>query len=166
MNFIWPYTCNKKVLWLFICYLTICMDLREIGWGGMDWIRLAQERDLWRALLNTAMNLWVPWNVGNFLSSWAIGAFSRRTQLRGVRWLVMSFSHRVCFRVRTQLAALCSKLCRLGDETPSNVKRREWDKRIKKIKERRRGRWLNAWKKWFRGISLFCPVTVCGFDVP
>jgi hypothetical protein len=38
----------------------IKMDLREIGWGRMDWIDLAQDRDQWRARLNTAMNLWVP----------------------------------------------------------------------------------------------------------
>jgi hypothetical protein len=35
-------------------------DLREIGWGGMDWIDLVQVRDQWRALVNTVMNLWVP----------------------------------------------------------------------------------------------------------
>jgi hypothetical protein len=35
------------------------MDLREIGWDGMDWIGLAQNRDRWRALVNTAMNLQV-----------------------------------------------------------------------------------------------------------
>jgi hypothetical protein len=33
------------------------IDLREIGWGGMDWIDLAQESDQWRALVNTEMNL-------------------------------------------------------------------------------------------------------------
>jgi hypothetical protein len=38
----------------------IKMDLREIGWGGMDWIDLAQIRDHWRALVNTIMNLRVP----------------------------------------------------------------------------------------------------------
>jgi hypothetical protein len=32
------------------------MDLVEIGWGGVDWIRLAQDRDKWRALLNSVMN--------------------------------------------------------------------------------------------------------------
>jgi hypothetical protein len=38
----------------------IKMDLREIERGGMDWIDLAQDRDQWRAVVNTAMNLRVP----------------------------------------------------------------------------------------------------------
>jgi hypothetical protein len=38
----------------------IKMDLREIGWGGVDWIDLAQDRDQWRALVNVVMNLRVP----------------------------------------------------------------------------------------------------------
>jgi hypothetical protein len=37
----------------------IRMDLREIGWGSVDWIQLAQDRDRWWASVNTAMNLWV-----------------------------------------------------------------------------------------------------------
>jgi hypothetical protein len=32
------------------------MDLREIGWGVMDWVDLTQDRDKWRALVNTAVN--------------------------------------------------------------------------------------------------------------
>jgi hypothetical protein len=38
----------------------IKMDLREIGWDGVDWIDLAQDRDQWRALVNTVMNLRAP----------------------------------------------------------------------------------------------------------
>jgi hypothetical protein len=38
----------------------IKMDPRKIGWDGLDWIHLAQDRDEWRALVNTAMNLRVP----------------------------------------------------------------------------------------------------------
>jgi hypothetical protein len=38
----------------------IKIDLREIEWVGVDWIELAQEKEQWRALVNTAMNLWVP----------------------------------------------------------------------------------------------------------
>jgi hypothetical protein len=35
----------------------IRMDLREIGWGSVDWIRLAQDRDRWRAVVSAVMNL-------------------------------------------------------------------------------------------------------------
>jgi hypothetical protein len=35
----------------------IRMDFREIGLGGVDWIRLAQDRDRWRAVVNTVVNL-------------------------------------------------------------------------------------------------------------
>jgi hypothetical protein len=38
----------------------IKMDLREIVWDGMDWIDLAQDRDHWKALVNTAINFRVP----------------------------------------------------------------------------------------------------------
>jgi hypothetical protein len=38
----------------------IKIDLRGIGWGGMDWIDLAQDRDHWRILVNMVMNLWAP----------------------------------------------------------------------------------------------------------
>jgi hypothetical protein len=38
----------------------IKIDLRDIGWDGVDWIDLALDRDQWRALVNTVMNLRVP----------------------------------------------------------------------------------------------------------
>jgi hypothetical protein len=38
----------------------INVDIKEKGWGGMNWIDLAQNRDKWRALVKTAMNIRVP----------------------------------------------------------------------------------------------------------
>ena len=57
----------------------IRMDLQEVGCGYMDWIGPAQDRDSWRTLVSAVMNLRVPWNAGNFLSSWKPVSFWRRT---------------------------------------------------------------------------------------
>jgi hypothetical protein len=38
----------------------IKMDLRELGWDSVDWIKVAQDRDQWRAVVNTVMNFKVP----------------------------------------------------------------------------------------------------------
>jgi hypothetical protein len=43
----------------------IKIDLREIGWDGMDWIDLVQDRDRWRTLVNTVMNLRVHKMLGS-----------------------------------------------------------------------------------------------------
>jgi hypothetical protein len=40
--------------------VNIEMDLREIDWASMDWIDLAEDRDQWRVVVNTVMNLRVP----------------------------------------------------------------------------------------------------------
>jgi hypothetical protein len=47
----------------------IKIDLKETGYDGLDWIHLAQDRFQWRALVNTVMNLGVPYKAGNFLTS-------------------------------------------------------------------------------------------------
>jgi hypothetical protein len=47
---------RSRPRWLDI----IRMDLVEVGWGDVDWIGLAQDRDKWRALVNSVLNLWVP----------------------------------------------------------------------------------------------------------
>jgi hypothetical protein len=47
----------------------IRMDLREIDLEGMDWIHLAQDRNHWRTLVNTVVNLRIPYEAGSFLSS-------------------------------------------------------------------------------------------------
>jgi hypothetical protein len=48
----------------------IKINLREIGWDGMDWIELAQDRDQWRALVNMVMSLRAPsdcWELSEWL---------------------------------------------------------------------------------------------------
>jgi hypothetical protein len=60
----------------------IKIDLREIGWNGMDWIDLAEDRDQWRSLVNMVMNLRILQNAGKFMSGCTIVSFSRRVQLR------------------------------------------------------------------------------------
>jgi hypothetical protein len=52
-------------------------NLERWDGGGMDWIDLAQDKDQWRTLLNTILNLLIPWNIGKFLNSCATGGFSR-----------------------------------------------------------------------------------------
>jgi hypothetical protein len=46
----------------------IRMDLLEAGWGDVDWIGLAQDRDRWRALVNSVLDLRVPRNAGKLSS--------------------------------------------------------------------------------------------------
>jgi len=63
----------------------IRMDLQEVVCGYMDWIGLVQDRDRWRTLVSAILNLRVPWNWGNFLTSCKPVSFSRRTLHHGVR---------------------------------------------------------------------------------
>ena len=51
------------------CVDNIRIDFQEVGCGYVDWIGLAQDRDRWRTLVSAVMNLRVPRNAGNFLTS-------------------------------------------------------------------------------------------------
>jgi len=53
----------------------------------VDCIDLAEDRDRWRAVVKTVMNLWVPWNWGNYLTSWGLVRFSRKDSASWI-WLV------------------------------------------------------------------------------
>jgi hypothetical protein len=66
------------------CEDNIKMGVREVEWGSMDWIHLAQDRHQYLDHVNTIMKLRVPENMGKFFSIYATGGFSRRTQLHGV----------------------------------------------------------------------------------
>ena len=83
----------------------IRMDLQEVGCGYMDWIRLAQNRDRWRTLVSAVMNLRVPWNAGNFLTSCKPVSFSRRILHHGVSNVMaidskdVKLTHCNCFRM-------------------------------------------------------------------
>jgi hypothetical protein len=56
------------------------MDLLGLGWGDMDWIGLAQDRDRWRALVNSVLNLRVPENAGKLPSALTTLGFSSGAQ--------------------------------------------------------------------------------------
>ena len=62
----------------------IKMDLHEVEWRSMDWTDLAQDRGRWRANVNAVVNILVPQNAGNFLTSWEPLSFSSRTVLHGI----------------------------------------------------------------------------------
>ena len=59
----------------------IKMDLQDVGWKGRDWINPAQGRDMWQAPVYAVMNLRVPQNAGNSLTSRGRVNFSQRTLL-------------------------------------------------------------------------------------
>jgi hypothetical protein len=66
------------------CEDIIRMDLWEVGCVFFDWMDLVHDRDKWCALVIAVINLWVPENARNFMTSCRPVRFSRRTLLHGV----------------------------------------------------------------------------------
>jgi hypothetical protein len=62
----------------------IRMDLEEVGWCDVDWIGLAQDRNRWRALVNSVLNLRIPWDAGKLSSGLASSGLSSSAQLHRV----------------------------------------------------------------------------------
>jgi hypothetical protein len=62
----------------------IRMDFGEVGWGGVDWIGLAQDRNRWRALVNSVLNLLVARNAGKLSSGLTSSGLSSSAQLHRV----------------------------------------------------------------------------------
>jgi hypothetical protein len=63
-----------------------------VGQGSMDLNELAKDTDMWRVLVNAVMNLRVPQNSGNFLTSYKIVRFSRRNLHHGVSKYLNKYS--------------------------------------------------------------------------
>jgi hypothetical protein len=96
----------------------IKMDLGEIGWGGVDWIRLAQDRDKWRPLVDAIMNLRVQKNASKLSSGYTTGGLSGSAQLHRVKLLIQhvrlrSYSLKSEFIVGITLNEFCEMECGL-----------------------------------------------------
>jgi hypothetical protein len=60
----------------------IRMDLGELGWGDVDWTCLAKDTNRWRALVNSVLNIWVPYSAGKLSSGPTTGSLSSSAHLR------------------------------------------------------------------------------------
>jgi hypothetical protein len=66
----------------------IRMDLGDVGWGDVDWIGMAQDRNRWWALVNSVLNLRVPWNTEKLSSFLTSSGLSSSAQLHRVSYSV------------------------------------------------------------------------------
>jgi hypothetical protein len=65
-------------------WVDIRMDLGEVGWVDVDWIGVVQDRNRWRALVNSVLNLRVPRNAGTLSSGLTSSGLSSSAQLHRV----------------------------------------------------------------------------------
>jgi hypothetical protein len=87
----------------------IRMDLGEVGWGDVDWIGLAQDRNRWRVLLNSVLNFRVPYNTGKLSSGLTTGGLSSSAQLHGVSYYMFRPAWpSPCVRTSVVRELLCS----------------------------------------------------------
>jgi hypothetical protein len=94
-------------------FYNIRMDLVEVGWSGVDWIGLAQDRDRWRALVNSVLNLQVPENAGKLLSVQTTRDLPSSAQLHGV--ILVSVFERGILKI-LQFASLSCILRKLRNQ--------------------------------------------------
>jgi hypothetical protein len=66
------------------------MGLLEIGWFGVDWVDLDQDKDKWRAHVNSLMNLRIPHNSEIFSSGFRTGGLLGSAQVNKVSWFSLS----------------------------------------------------------------------------
>jgi hypothetical protein len=60
------------------------MNLGEVGWGDVDWIGLAKDRNMWRAVVNSVLNIRAPRNFGKLSNGLASSGLSGSAQLHTV----------------------------------------------------------------------------------
>jgi hypothetical protein len=71
------------------------MVLQKVGWGCMDRIDMAQDRDRWWALVNAVMNLRAPKNAWSLLTSSGITRFSRRALVHGIGMCLVTIKYAI-----------------------------------------------------------------------
>jgi hypothetical protein len=105
----------------------IRMDLGEVGWGDVDWIGLAQDRNRWRALVNSVLNLRVPYNAGKLLRGLTTGGLSSSAQLHRVKLVNSSKCHlnnnvNSCRILMPIISVACSFSLRLHVRTTIDIR--------------------------------------------
>jgi hypothetical protein len=93
------YVCENKKWdhgdhWKYFSLISAINDVIELAvwnlfvYDIVNCIQLAQDRDMWWALLTTVVNIRVPWKAGNFLIGWTTVGYWRRNLRHGFSWLV------------------------------------------------------------------------------
>ena len=87
-----------------------------------DWIELAQDWERWRELVNAVMNLWIPYNAGNFLTGWKPVSFSRTLLLGISSYLRISLTWRQLHMTwQNERQWICAKTATNQDPRPHDL---------------------------------------------